>query len=475
MNNKNIKRNSSRWLVTGSQLHRALFILCIILFGTLTMPVLGQSVNAVMTLYKDGFALIKQPVAWQVPAGKSMVKYDRLPAELFTDSPFLTLEGATVLNQRMDTDLFSGDRYFAGKLGETVEVKIRDDRIQEGILLEYNSQAITLQKKNELMRIAHDRIDYIQADDQVTNPLFRPVLSWVVQSERSQKAQGELVYLTGGFAWSAIYRLIMSEKEPSAVLIAEAVISNRSNIDFSNLQIKLVEGKLHRSRRRPPITPLPRTAAMAEFAQRDAAPAPPQRETLGDYHIYTLPERVALESNESLTVRLYTPREVTYEKTYLFENSERSQKEEPLEIELKITNTAENNLNIPLPQGKVELYFAPPGGSLEFAGEDELKQVPKGGTATLIAGRAFDVVGKRKVLNYDRQRKSEEASIEIRIKNGRDEEIKVKAIEHITGDWVIRDASTMYIKEDATTIYFPLTIPANETQYVTYTYRKEWK
>jgi hypothetical protein len=51
----------------------------------------------------------------------------------------------------------------------------------------------------------------------------------------------------------------------------------------------------------------------------------------------------------------------------------------------------------------------------------------------------------------------------------------VKLIEKISGDWVIRDESTMYMKEDASTIYFPITVPANDEMLVTYTYRKEWK
>ena len=107
-------------------------------------------------------------------------------------------------------------------------------------------------------------------------------------------------------------------------------------------------------------------------------------------------------------------------------------------------------------------------------GEDKLKQIPKGATAKLIAGRAFDVVGKRKVLNYDRQRKSEEASIEIKITNTKDQDVNVKLIEKISGEWVIRDESAMYMKEDASTIYFPITVPANDEILVTYTYRKEW-
>ena len=84
------------------------------------------------------------------------------------------------------------------------------------------------------------------------------------------------------------------------------------------------------------------------------------------------------------------------------------------------------------------------------------------------------MVGKRTVLNYDRQQKSEEGSISIEVTNTLNTEIKVRLIEHIFGDWVIRDASANYRKKDASTIHIPLTITANGSQTVTYTYRKEW-
>ena len=220
-----------------------------------------------------------------------------------------------------------------------------------------------------------------------------------------------------------------------------------------------------------------RSGAMETFAEADMAYASPvpERENLGDYYIYTIPNNLDISGKESITVRLYDAREIDYKKTYLFENYERAQREEPLVVEIKIDNTIENNLNLPLPQGKIELYQTIKNGKVEFLGEDRLKQIPRGATAKLIAGRAFDVVGKRKVLNYDRQKKSEEASIEIKITNTKDQDIDVRVIEKISGDWVIREESTMYMKEDASTIYFPIIVPAESEMFVTYTYRKEWK
>ena len=52
-------------------------------------------------------------------------------------------------------------------------------------------------------------------------------------------------------------------------------------------------------------------------------------------------------------------------------------------------------------------------------------------------------------------------------------QINVRLVEEIRGDWVIRKASSNYQKKDATTIQFSISVPANRSKTVTYTYRKE--
>ena len=121
------------------------------------------------------------------------------------------------------------------------------------------------------------------------------------------------------------------------------------------------------------------------------------------------------------------------------------------------------------------MYSYKKSNTLEYIGADKMGQVPKGQSTTLTSGRAFDVTGNRKVLNYDRQRKSEEAVIEIKVSNARNEKVDVLLVEHINGDWIIKDESLDYQKKDASTVHFPLSLNAGETKSVYYTYRKEWK
>ena len=428
----------------------------------------GQSENATMTIYKNGYALIKQPVDWSIKSSLEEVEYSMLPEGIKESSPYLTLQSGQVINQKLDGNLFSGSILINESLGDYVTITTIDDEDEYGTLIAISPDGYTIQTRRDVIFLKKEQVKKVSLRKVVENPKFRPSLRWKISSNNYNVA-GDLVYMSRGFDWDAVYRMVVPDSGP-ATLIIEAYISNTSSIDFSNLKIQLIEGLVGEQ-----IKPQFRgnrkfsSAAMAADPNIQVA----DESSLGDYHVYDFPDRLDFGKNEHITVRIYVPKLIDYSKSYVFKNAERSQKEEPLEIELQVKNTVDNNLNIPLPQGRIELYQSTEG-SLEFTGEDQVKQTPKGETVTITSGRSFDVIGKRKVLNFERQRKSEEASIEVLITNTRDEKITVRLEEQIRGDWVIKEASDNYIKRDASTINFPFSLNAGETKSITYTYRKEW-
>ncbi len=432
----------------------------------------SQSEDATLTIYKDGTALIKQPVGWSIPSGISYVTWNSLPNGIDKDTPFLNITGADILSQRFNSNIFTGTDFFSKKKGKEIQVKPKNSKLVKGVLLEISSSFITLKHSSGIITFNRNEIEYLGSkNDEIELPTFDPFLSWDLKSKSSKNIEGELVYKSHNFSWSTVYRLIMHNEERGE-LIAEAVISNNSNMDFESSKIQLVEGNLNKLKKK--TINVERANRSLSTAQVDA-PNLINLNQLGDYHIYALNETHDLRAKENITVRMYGPLDVGYSKKYVFENTERRQKEEPLEVQLTMENTDANGLGISLPAGKVEMYLHKEGQGLEYIGADGMGQVPKGQFTTLTSGRAFDVFGNRKVLNYDRQRKSEEAVIEIRVTNARNEKVNVLLIEHINGDWVIKDESLNYLKKDASTIHFPLSLNAGETKSVYYTYRKEWK
>ncbi|MDB9853975.1 hypothetical protein OAC91_01925 [Candidatus Marinimicrobia bacterium] len=432
----------------------------------------SQSEDATLTIYKDGTALIKQPVGWSVPLGLSYITWNSLPNGIDRDTPFLNIRGVDILSQRFNNNIFKGNDFFNGLRGQLVQVKPKSSKLIKGTLLEISSNSITLDHSSGIISFNRSEIEFLGSKIENTDsPIFTPFLSWDLKSKSAQDVEGELVYKSNNFTWTTVYRLIMQNEEKGE-LIAEAVISNASDMSFETAKIQLVEGNLNKVKIKAPT---PERMSRTFAVSKSEVPSLMSSDALGDYYIYSLNNEHDLGAKENITIRMYGPLDIGYTKKYVFENSERRQKEEPLEVQLSMNNTESNGLGISLPGGKVEMYSFKQGRGLEYIGADNMGQVPKGQSTTLTSGRAFDVIGNRKVLNYDRQRKSEEAVIEIRVTNARNEDVDVLLIEHINGDWVIKDESLNYQKKDASTIQFPLTLNAGETQSVYYTYRKEWK
>jgi len=436
--------------------------------------VYSQSEHATLTLYKDGYGLVRQSVVFEVSAGRSSIRYASLPNKMESQSPFLSLQGAEIIYQKYNYDVFDTFGFLKDHLGKKVKVKAMKGRAIKGRLLDVDGKWLTVKKYWSTKIVNLDEVVNISIAGREVTSSVRPELLWEVKSNKKGKVAGELIYISGGFDWDADYRLVVLPDEKSGRLASQAIIKNETDLTFLKSKLELVEGELRRlPRRQPTRTQLQRPISIQEVGPPEAVSF--DREQLGDYYFYSLSEQLSIPRKESITVSLYPEKHIKFSRLYLFENHEQSSREEPLTVQLSFENTEKNNLGIPLPGGSFQIYYTTDKGIITFAGEDILQQVVVGERAKVTAGRAFDVLGKRTVVNYDRKKKSEEAAILLEIKNKRKDKIAVQLTEHIYGDWVIRDPSHEYRKTDAQTVQFDLTLRAGATERVTYTYRKEWR
>ncbi|MFQ6676562.1 MAG: DUF4139 domain-containing protein, partial [Fidelibacterota bacterium] len=382
-----------------------------------------QSEHATLTLYKDGFGLVKQPLTFHVRSGRNMLRYSQLPDRLEPRSPFLSLQGAEILYQTYNLGVFDSFEFLKAHLGEKVKVKPVRGRAYKGKLLDAGGKWITVSRWGSVRVFNMDEVANIKirGSDAVLSP--RPELAWEVESPRKGDISGELVYIGGGFDWDADYRLIVSPDEKTGRLVSHAVIKNGSNLDFSLATVELVEGELRTLFRRGAPRPpgVGRAPGVAQVPEEERLIF--ETEPLGDYYFYSLSGRLTLPRNQSITVPLYSERDIPFERLYLFENRERSIREEPLIVQVSFANTEENGLGMPLPGGVLQIYYSTSQGAVKFGGEDFLEQVAVQEKARVLAGRAFDVLGKRTVVNYDRKKNSEEATILLEIENKREDPV----------------------------------------------------
>ena len=431
-----------------------------------TQDMISSDNSREITIYKDGFATLKEPIVWNLKAGKNTTRFDNLSPNIVFDSPNLDLQGVQILSQTMNRNFNSSDSFLKNNIGSQVEIRLSNGAVNQGKLLDINGSSIAINTNKGLMVFQRTKIDFINLKANNIQDKFSPEISWDIFSSQDQTVFAELTYLTSGFSWKPIYKLELNTNDSSAILNVDAEVINHSNINLLGININVVEGELNQVNTNRPSSMQMQARRLADDSVNNK---------LGDFYIFKLGNNLNLKSLESVQFPLIPKRSISYEKIYVFSNVERDQKDEPLDIEISFENSEENNLNLPLPSGIAYLYDRSVDNKLNFLAKNNISQLYKGGSASFSAGKAFDIVGKRRILNYDRQSNVEESTISLQVINSSEKPIKVKVIEKIIGDWVVKQSSSMYIKDDASTIYFPLEIGPNSSQSVTYTYKKEWK
>ena len=431
-----------------------------------TQDIISSDNSREITIYKDGFATLKEPIIWDLKAGKNTTRFENLSPNIIFDSPNLDLEGVQILSQTMNKNFNSSDTYLKNNIGSQVEVRLSNGAVNQGKLLDINGASIAVNTNKGLMVFQRSKIDFINLKTNDIQDKFSPEISWDIFSSQDQTVFAELTYLTSGFSWKPIYKLELNKNDNNAILSVDAEIVNHSNVNLLGISLNVVEGELNQ------INPN-RSSSVQMQGRRMASDS--SNNKLGDFYIFNLGNNLNLKSLESVQFPLIPKRIISYNKIYVFSNIERDQKDEPLDIEISFDISEENNLNLPLPSGIAYLYERSIDNKLNFLAKNTISQLYKGGSTSFNAGKAFDIVGKRRILNYDRQSNVEESTISLQVINSSEKPIKVKVIEKIIGDWVVKQSSSMYIKDDASTIYFPLEIGPNSSQSVTYTYKKEWK
>jgi len=421
--------------------------------------------NRIITIYKDGFATLKEPITWNLKSGRNVVGFTNLSPNIVFDSPNLDLEGVQILSQTMNRNFNSSDVYLKNNIGSQVEIKPTGNSVIQGTLLDVNGSSVSINTNKGLMVFQRSSIEYLNLKLNNVSNKFTPEIFWEIFSNEEKSVNAELTYLSSGFSWKPIYRLELNTDNTNAILSVDAEVVNHSNVNLLGLNIDVVEGVLNQ------------VGVSRDFLSSRAVSAPMSQNNikLGDFYIFNLGNNLNLKSLETIQLPLIPKRAISYEKIYVFNNSEQDQRDDPLDIQISFDNSQENNLDLPLPSGIAYLYERNTDGSLGFLAKNNLSQLYRGGTASFNAGKASDIIGKRRILNYDRQNKVEESTISIQVINTSTVSIKVKVVEKIFGDWVVKESSTMYIKNDASTIYFPLEVESGSSQLITYTYKKEWK
>ncbi len=473
----------------GIFLFAAIICLAAIAFGADKNSPKAQSLSSgqedqtgvAVTIYNVNLGLVKDQRSIPLPQGQGELKFMDVASQIIPTSVHIKSladpDSLQVLEQNYEYDLLNPQKLLDKYVGKEVKLYSKNpyterEEIVTATLLSNNGGPI-FRIGDEITYGHPGRIIFPGVPE---NLISKPTLVWLIENRLKSRQDIEASYLTNGINWRADYVVTLNEKDTMADLSGWVTIDNKSGATYKNAKLKLVAGDVHRVK--------------DEYEYRDkmmraaemAAKAAPQfkEEEFFEYHIYTLQRTSTIKENQTKQISLVTADSIPVRKELLYRGAAyyyynrygEAMTNQKVGVFIEIENKKEHNLGIPLPKGTVRVYKKDPEGSLQFVGEDSIDHTPKDEKVRVKLGEAFDVIGSRKQTDWKKiASDTYEAAFEISLRNHKKEDVVVKVIEPIPGDWTMLSASHDHKKTEAFTAEFNITVPKDKEQKLTYRVR----
>ncbi len=424
-----------------------------------------------VTIYNQNLGLVKDVRELEFQKGKSVIKFTDVAAQIDPTSvhfkPVDVADKVAMLEQNYQYDLVSSTKILQKYVDNEIELFTKLDKAYKGILLSYSNENLTLKEPQGAIRIVRlEEVRDLYFPSLPEGLITKPTLVWLLDSQISGKRKAEVSYLTSGINWHAEYVAVVDQLDRNLELTGWVSIDNRSGATYRDAKVKLIAGEVHRVREER----IPPRLAKEVFA---TAAGPPQFEEkpFFEYHLYTLLRPSTIKDNEIKQVSLFPASDVKVKKIFTYDGA---RDEKSVKVELEFKNSQAEGLGMPLPKGKIRVYKADVDKSLEFVGEDLIDHTPKDEKVRVFLGNAFDIVGERKRTDFrEIGRDVTEESYEIKLRNHKDEAVEVVVVEHLHPytEWEIIESNFEYVKKDANTIEFKISLQKDEEKILNYTVR----
>jgi len=449
-----------------------------------------------------GYAVVRHERAIDLKSGRNELRFTDVAGLIDpTTVSFKSLTdpaGTRVIEQNFQFDLVGTQKLLEKYIDREIVVEqARGESVESitGTLLSTSGGLV--------LRLADGSVRTIPQHSGVRLPelpgglITRPTLVWDVSAKKAGEHLARVAYQTGGITWWADYNLVFAEgKDANSCKLdvgAWVSILNQSGASYPDARIKLIAGDVHRA---PPPAPMARMARapMAAEAMMDEAKGFEEK-AFFEYHLYTLGRPSTLPDNSTKQIELFPQvTDVACERTLVYQGqdqfwgyggapyTDRSfgiTGNKKVDSYLSFRNDKERGLGVPLPAGRVRVSkLDTADDTLEFIGEDRIDHTPRNESVLLKLGSAFDVVGERRQVDYsvDSSRKLITEEIEVKLRNRKDEPVKVVVRERLYrwSNWKIQSSTHPFEKQDANTIHIPVTVPADKEVVVRYTVRYSW-
>lgn len=357
--------------------------------------------------------------------------------------------------------------------------------LQEGdpvVLVSPNGERIdaTVASPGSLMFRAGDRLilewkGHIEVPDPGGRRDPSPIVRWELAGPSGGGAL-TAAYLASGLSWSGDYVAVLEEEDRLA-LEGKVTVENHTGMTWPDAELQLVAGVV---RRDSPAVPYPVRARMqADMAVETRGVADIDRQSLGEYHLYTVQEPVTLRHESTTQIGLFRAPRVPVERTLVLEGQawryqgrQTDMPPEHPEIRLRFVNNEQSGLGEPLPAGVIHVYGTDAEGDLQFLGDGSVPHTPTGEDVRIAIGQAFDITSRRIQTDWRRiDDRTEESAWRIEVANAGERARTVRIHEQFPGEWTILEESRPHERVDAQTARWDVEVPARGSTALTYRVR----
>ena len=493
-----------------------------------TVELMRRSQQSWSRLDREGLALIVETRTVDLPAGEAVIRFEGVAGGIVGQSAVLEGLPAGVIERNTDFDLLTPGSLFERSIGETVRV-VRINPVTGGAeehvaliragangpVLEVDGGFEALSCSGLTQRVVFDRVPEGLSD--------QPSLSVRTRAGEAGRYTVTLAYLATGLQWSSDYVAELAPDGRSMTLTGWLTLANFGSTGFVDAPVQAVAGNLRtesgtvavdavRLPRRAGCWPQdtttegesPAYSGMTEPMPPPPPPPPPsapvmvgreevvvtgsriaEQGELGDYKIYTLPERTTVAARQTKQVRFLERRDVPVERLYrarISGSSDLGGVTGPFQtdIVLKLDNDADSALGLALPGGTWSLRQQRTDGPAFFTGEARSTDRPVGLPVELSIGQSPNVRVRYRTTDY---RSSQTGgvtttvyTVQVEVMNAGAEAASLELIPWAyfqPGFTITRESRESEITESGYPAW-TFAVPAGSVERLSYSYRIEY-
>ncbi|WP_242415812.1 DUF4139 domain-containing protein [Sphingomonas panni] len=348
-----------------------------------------------VTIYNGDVALIQDVRPLSLNSGTVRQDFPDVSAQIRPETVSLAVPDARIVEQNFDFDLLSPSSLMEKAVGETITLL----RTNPATGAETRERARVLAVNGGVVLQIGDWIEVLRDDGLPVRAIFdkvppslraRPTLSVTLDSSRAGTRPATLSYLSRGLGWKADYVALLDRRSGTIDVQGWVTLTNTTGTTFTNARTLLVAGEVasssddqqmyrpNRPRRQPVMQPGTETA---------------NREQLGDFYLYPLPERTTIADKQTKQVSFLDVKGTPATSGYRFVNNWLGTTEQPASAQsiVRFSNAAKGGLGDALPAGTIRVYMRDARGQPQFTGEAAIDHTPQGSKIALATGDAFDV------------------------------------------------------------------------------------